>query len=217
MPARHNKELNTNNQLKVLKRVSNMEDMDSIQQAALMLISASPKGILNSDLRIQKLAFLYSKTVGDVDLDEDFDFVPYDLGPYSENLASAIEMLGARGLITKDTRRSEYKTSPDGERIAAQLTGEEPERAEVVKELVRVLGAVNPEDLVAAVYELYPEYTKNSIIVERVRRRKSVDSLIVPVDQRKGSERMVIRSRLGRRVVVSFLGTEIQIEEEQDR
>ena len=92
MQARNDKELNSRKKMKVTREFC-LEDLAQIQKALLMLVNASPGGIIDTDLRMQKLAFLYSKSVGDSSLDEEFDFTPYDFGPYSENLAATVELM----------------------------------------------------------------------------------------------------------------------------
>ena len=215
MVAKGNKELNSHNELKVRKGMD-MEDLDPVQQSMLLLVGASPNGTIDSEVRIQKLAFLFSKSLGDRDLDEGFDFEPYDLGPYSENLATAIELLGAQGLLAKDSRRNRYMATGTGLATAIKLAQENAEWSEVAQEVVRCLGAIDPNDLVAAVYELYPKYTTKSKIIEQTRMRRAVDSIVVPLERGKTSGQYETESRLGKHVVVKFAKNEIQLEETQD-
>ena len=194
-----------------------MDDLDSVQQSMLLLVGASPKGIIDSEMRIQKLAFLFSKSLGDPDLDGDFDFEPYDLGPYSENLAGAIEMLGVQGLLTKDPQRNKYQVTGTGSAAANEVASRDPARSEIAKEIVRCLGSLDPNDLAAAVYELYPEYTTRSVIIDRLRARSGVDSLIIPLEKLETNKKSIITSRRGRQMVVSSSKSEIQIEEKESK
>jgi len=188
-------------------------DLDSVQEALLLLIGATGSGILSTELRIQKLGFLLAKSLQDEELDKDFDFVPYDYGPFSENLDSAIDLLGSQGYLTKDDDRNVYRVTAEGKKIAELLARKNTHRAQIAKDLVEYLGKLHTDDLVGVVYELYPEYARSSVILDRLKRRRSYDSVTVPTTSAKGEQSHIVKSRLGRKLVVKAEGDTVHIVE----
>ena len=192
-----------------------VEDLDSVQQSALMLVGATPKGLIDSKMRVQKLAFLFSKSLEDHDLDAEFSFEPYNLGPYSENLENALDLLAAQGLLLRDPNRNRYTATAFGRTMIEKLVKKDPTRYSIAEEIVHYLGQLNPYDLAAAVYELYPEYASKSTIAHQLKGRKAIDSVVIPLNLRSKGEGF-LKSRLGRTLNVSFVKDQIWIDERID-
>jgi uncharacterized protein YwgA len=123
--------------------------------------------------RLQKLVFLAQN--GGLDDDpipdekgfELFDFDPYNYGPFSKELAQAVDDLADEGLIEKSTARTssgnsreDYRIDPMREGAASDLISEEQER--LLWSVKRLYNDTPLFKLLNEVYADYPSYAENS-------------------------------------------------------
>ncbi len=191
------------------------DDISDIAKAALSIIANAPEGRIATDTKIQKLSFLFGKTLGDKTLDHDFDFVAYDFGPYSENLTTALERLVRLGLVkayAKERTRL-YEITKEGDELYHHIAKMRVEFAELSNYLVENLGHLTPEELTSVIYELYPDSASESFIRHIVKECRRSDSILVPFESMKAGQSKVLRSRCGVPVRVTVSGQTIRIME----
>lgn len=135
----------------------------------LLAILAASQGRPYSPVQIQKAAFLVTKNLPDlVDIGPNFDFSPYDYGPFDQNVYSEVDGLSRAGLaeiIQQDgVRWNRYAASDsgiaDGEAILAGMSERDRSYINNVTSWVR---AQSFESLVKSIYVQYPEMKANSI------------------------------------------------------
>jgi uncharacterized protein YwgA len=143
-----------------------------VDKRLLPLLLASD-GMADSDeaepldrLRMQKGVFLLAMR-GPKDWAGLFKFTPYDWGPYSFDLASAVEDLLAEGKLVKEAfpgrRYMRYRTTPVGERLIAELSGDvAPEGRAFVQATRRYVSSRSFARLLREVYKAYPAFAVNS-------------------------------------------------------
>lgn len=121
--------------------------------------------------RFQKMIFLLQATRADAGtkLDVDFNFIPYDYGPYSKALQLDINGLIERGLLKEEPKINnfgkymyKYEITDKG-RMLVDLLLTEPKYHEyqfgkMHKLLADVKNNVNDKDLDQLLHEIYADY-----------------------------------------------------------
>lgn len=148
--------------------------------------------------RLQKLIFLILMEDDFKDrITTDFDYHPYNFGPYSSVLMSELDILRSADLISIEKARlgsimemvdrtavqleedndrevskylEIYRISERGIRVWKGLVAAKysPEMIEFVTSIKRRFNDIPLDDLIKHVYERYPDYTTRSKIIEEV-------------------------------------------------
>jgi len=142
----------------------------------LALMYAGDGEPIEGRTRLQKLVFLMQKRLEEAGEDplqsDDYEFVPYDYGPFSKELYDDLDETIARGMVEgreedlgKDKVKYDYEIQDYGEKwVRDQLSKEEARRIlELAEEIKDEYGDVYLSDLIDEVYSRYPEYAENSI------------------------------------------------------
>ena len=139
----------------------------------LSLLAAIDDNPIEGRTRLQKLLFLIQKRAereGDNSLEQKYDFVPYDYGPFAKEIYDDINKLAHRGLVEETAKELDdgvvkynYKITEKGEAIAAErgLLDDLPQEIEAV---INEFEDKELEEIIDYVYSKYPEYAENSII-----------------------------------------------------
>lgn len=182
-----------------------MPDEGLIGADLILLLLAAPtdvveaQGRINGVTRLEKLLFLAAKEE-DINafVEDDYEFVAYNFGPYSKKVYQEVEVLEQSGLV-REERAYGGETLDEMEEIAA--TGGEREGIErrfsltdEGRAVAELLGSRNPEAvaklgrikdeyarmplarLVRYVYRSFPEYAEKSLIRDKVLRRPHGES-----------------------------------------
>lgn len=136
--------------------------------------------------KLQKLLFLIEQETEffeEYEEDVAFNFAPYKMGPFSDEVYSELEFLLQLSAIeftpmkspTKVNqsdsrlRNKEFHITPKGEKIASQLVEVlEPEYEKELEDLVAEYNTMDLKELLRYVYTEYPEYTTKSEIKDEV-------------------------------------------------
>lgn len=126
--------------------------------------------------RLQKMVFLMQQKINERALaplnGHDYEFVPYDYGPFSKELYDDLDTLIAEEFVEDAEEefapgklRYEYYIDSDGnDFVEDQQTSKD---AQVIIDLAREIKTeyndVRLSDLIDDVYSKYPEYAENSI------------------------------------------------------
>ena len=134
-----------------------------------LLAIASAREVLQP-VQLQKSLFLFAaKVPKDVlPADSRYQFKPYDYGPFSAEIYSDAETLEADGLVEimkpPVTRYRQYSVTPQGALVAQQIREREnPSVVEYLSSLVAYTQSLGFNQLVASVYDEYPEMKVNSV------------------------------------------------------
>jgi hypothetical protein len=156
-----------------------------IKQFLPLALLAAADGEIRSKTRLQKLAFLAGQRLQDDYGVEPHEFVPYDYGPFSEELLEDVEALEADGLVEIRERRTfggderyDYRLTTRGRETYRENRpntdwepGDGPENGSerldcvdhVTDEVVRDFGRMPLSSLIDHVYDEHPEYAENSV------------------------------------------------------
>jgi len=117
-------------------------------------------------IQVQKTMFLFAKRAG-APTTQQYQFKPYNWGPYAALIYADLGSLRAEGLIQLEPHPggwSAYTTTPEGEQRAGEI------RAEAPKALVKALDEQRAwvksrsfRKLLSDVYKAYPEYAERSL------------------------------------------------------
>jgi hypothetical protein len=136
--------------------------------------------------KLQKLLFLVEQETEFFEEYEDdvaFNFAPYKMGPFSDEVYSELEFLLQLSAIESEPMdkpagvgqadsalgNKEFQITSKGEKIAAQLVEVlEPEYAEELEELVAEYNSMELKELLRYVYSEYPDYAVESEIMDDV-------------------------------------------------
>lgn len=142
----------------------------------LALMYAGDGEPIEGRTRLQKLVFLMQKRLEEAGEDplqtDDYEFIPYDYGPFSKELYDDIDKTIARGMVEgreedlgEDKVKYDYEIQEDGEQwVRDQLAKEEAQRVlRLAEEIKDEYGDVYLSDLIDEVYSRYPKYAENSI------------------------------------------------------
>lgn len=142
----------------------------------LALMYAGDGEPIEGRTRLQKLVFLMQKRLEETGEDplqtDDYEFIPYDYGPFSKELYDDIDETMVRGMVEgreedlgEDKVKYDYEIQEDGEQwVKDQLSKEEAQRVlGLAEEIKDEYGDIYLSDLIDEVYSRYPKYAENSI------------------------------------------------------
>lgn len=151
----------------------------------------SGRGRVNGITRLEKLLFLASKQeeLGTL-VEDDYQFVAYNFGPYSRQVYEEVEILEQADLVREERAyggetldeleeidavgldregiERRFVLTDDGEAVAELLARRFPEAAEKLARVKARYGDMPLARLVRYVYEQYPPYAEKSLIREKV-------------------------------------------------
>lgn len=120
-------------------------------------------------VQVQKLFFLLDENIANEMGGKQFDFQPYDYGPFDKSVYDELEGLAASGYV----QIAQRAPGPGGRRYAATAAGRAigqvaldsaPSRArEYIKSIAQWVRSVSFSSLVGAIYRSYPHMRANSI------------------------------------------------------
>ncbi len=137
---------------------------------------ADDEGVIEGRTRLQKMVFLLeqelkeqSETVIEA---ENYNFVPYDYGPFSKSLYDDIDKMSEKGLVTDCKReindgqvKYNYEVTDEGKQfVESQLSTEEGELIyKLAKSIEREYNDVLLSTLIEDVYSEYPKFAEKSV------------------------------------------------------
>jgi hypothetical protein len=143
--------------------------MPMTRSEVLLAILAASQGRPYTPVQIQKAAFLVTRNLPDlVDDGSNFEFEPYDYGPFDHNVYGESEALNRDGMVEiireDGTRWNRYAASDAGVNRGADILARMSDRERsYVAEVSAWVRAQSFESLVRSIYSAYPEMRVNSV------------------------------------------------------
>ena len=137
------------------------------EEWTLLAINAAKEQGL-SPVRLQKALFLLGRHLPS-DLGESFySFTPYNYGPFDSEIYEDARKLAAKGFIninqSPGQRWVEYQITASGIQVASQLNQAAPQQVvEYLNTVVSWTLSLSFQQLVGAIYKMYPEFKVNSV------------------------------------------------------
>ena len=141
----------------------------------VLLYSMNSKKIIGRT-RLEKLIFVIQKRlIEDKKLGitaSNYDFRPYNFGPFTEEVLDDVESLSLMSLVSIDREgdNQEYDLTTKGVSAVESLIAKHrltPEFVSEIRKIAKFLGDLPLQELVERVYKEYPDYAKNSLIKSR--------------------------------------------------
>jgi hypothetical protein len=157
----------------------------------LLLAAPAPEGSLRGITRLEKLLFLAEQETDlSKQVEDRFQFEPYNYGPYSKGVYDSVELLEQAELVTDERvyegvpldeiegasasdRELEgverrFALTTDGREVAAFLASQHPAVASALSGIKRRYGRIPLRQLIRYVYSHYPPYAEASLIRDSV-------------------------------------------------
>lgn len=135
----------------------------------LAALAAGGVGAAYSPVQVQKLFFLIDREVAGLVQGPHFDFRPYDYGPFDRGVYTAIEGLRDRGYadVTASGSYRRYLLTEVGLEVGGQkLMLLDPQVQDYIKQLAVWVRGLSFNQLVASIYNQYPDMKVNSVFQE---------------------------------------------------
>ena len=132
----------------------------------LIGLAAGGQNSTFTPVQLQKLFFLLDKEASHLIDGPHFNFAPYDYGPFDRVVYDTIDSLAAEGMARVEStgRYRMYSLSTDGYKLGEGKLSELPGSArDYIEKISRWVRQLSFEQLVAAIYNRYPEMKENSV------------------------------------------------------
>jgi len=145
-----------------------IDHLSTTQRYIILLLRANDNRSLKGKLWLQKIMFLISQNIEE--LEEDTDFEEDLLGPYSETVAEEFDQLIIEKIIK---RRYPNDLSLHGTNIANVLINEiTEEEREIIEDMKSFLNDLTEDELLGFIYFSYPQFTEESIKYEKIKDKR---------------------------------------------
>lgn len=132
----------------------------------LAALSAGGENATFTPVQVQKLFFLLDREAAHLVDGPHFNFTPYDYGPFDRAVYDGLDSLAQQNLarVQNTGRYRVYTLSQKGFQQGAAKLGELPEAARhYVANVAQWVRQLSFEQLVASIYNRYPEMKANSV------------------------------------------------------
>lgn len=143
--------------------------MDSREQLVMNLLAADDRQVIDGRTRLQKLVFLAQKE-SQQDLPSEYNFDPYDYGPFSAQLLHDLDDLKQKRWVDEaieplpNGKKYRYELTPLGKEQLDDGTEEADKIQEAAEDIVGTFNDMPISRLLEHVYNKYPKYAENSVI-----------------------------------------------------
>ena len=141
------------------------------RQRFVLAALAVQSGTALAPVQVQKLFFLFDENIANKIGGKQFDFEPYDYGPFDKDVYAEFGALNAMGLarvlenVDSPAKRLYLLTSEGQAAGEEALTNYDEGTREYMGEVSSWVSRLSFGELVGAVYKSYPEMRVNSVFV----------------------------------------------------
>lgn len=175
-------------------------DLTDEQKAVLFIINKLTERFAIDNLYIQKAVFLISKILPDTVAI--YDYEPHNFGMFSPEVESIIKREQDLNLIR------DLEITDIGKNVIEKISN--TERMKEINQIFLDIEGLGKEDVLYLLYKLYPEFTINSKIKERVDSYR-LQSAIIPTGDLKDGQEIVIKTDKGNFIKVKRIRDTIKI------
>lgn len=130
----------------------------------LVIAAAGADGL--EPVHLQKTLFLINRQADELEINEVYEFKPYDYGPFSVDIYRDVDQLVDDGMVAigYQDRVRRYRLTEAGRARADQLREHlSPPQRDFTERVVGWASTLTFRQLVQAIYQEFPEYRANSI------------------------------------------------------
>ena len=135
----------------------------------LAIYCANEDGL--SPAQLQKSLFLFGKNLQDIVGNTYYHFIPYNYGPFDQNVYFDAEKLSGEGLIsinyTESRKWPKYFITSKGKEYAESLKQKtENKVTDYLYAVVKWTRSLTFQELIRAIYHAFPKFKSNSVFQE---------------------------------------------------
>lgn len=142
------------------------------QLLPLALLQASNDHKIRGRTRLQKMVFLIQEEFDTDQLPGEYNYIPYDYGPFAKKLYEDLDHLEERGVVKEESETIEddkvvyfYTLGPNADEYLSNWSQDELEDVLELAETIKDrFNDIPLPDLLDYVYSEYPEYAENSVL-----------------------------------------------------
>jgi predicted HTH domain antitoxin len=139
------------------------DDLSLTQRIAVLLLGANCSEPVRGKLWFQKELFLIAQNIPE--LEEETEFEPDFIGPYSEIAEEELDHLRIEGIVAKDKE----KLTPNGEEVKSRIEKQFPsDTKQFISEMKLFLNNLTKDELLGFIYYTYPKMRLESVESERI-------------------------------------------------
>ena len=147
-----------------------MNDSPLNRESVVLAGLAASQGATLEPVQVQKFFFLVDKKISHLIGGPHFDFQPYAYGPFDKAVYIVLEQLERAGQVKivreAVSQRRWFRLTAEGQRVGDAILAQLPEGvADFLRRLSQFVTERSFAELVAAIYDAYPEMRENSIFV----------------------------------------------------
>lgn len=136
------------------------------KEFVLAVLASGGCGVRFTPVQVQKLFFLIDKEIPDLIGGCQFNFEPYNYGPFDKGVYDEVDELERQGYVeafSENTWRN-YSLTPGGQEIGEKLLASlPPEAQDYIKRASEFVRSLSFRQLVLAIYKAFPEMRENSV------------------------------------------------------
>jgi uncharacterized protein len=142
------------------------------RQEIVLAALATESGARFAPVQVQKLFFLIDENAAASIGGRQFEFAPYDYGPFDKAVYHELEYLARLGMVQimssgGSAGRRYYSLTPTGQQIGERRLDRMPApTVDYVRNASRWVRSLSFAQLVGSIYRLYPRMRENSVFVE---------------------------------------------------
>ena len=150
-------------------RVATMYQILTPRQRVVLAALAAERGASFAPVQVQKLFFLLDENAAEALGGKQFDFEPYDYGPFDRAVYSELEGLSRAGLVQvtaseTSSERRQYSLTALGQEVGDVALENLPANVrDYAAKLSAWVRSLSFAELVGSIYRAYPEMKANSI------------------------------------------------------
>jgi hypothetical protein len=136
------------------------------RELVLSALAAAGENATFLPVQVQKLFFVLDREAARSTGGPHFNFQAYDYGPFDQSVYGMLEHLERQGLarVQSQGRYRQYMLTAEGYREGAKLlAGLQPSVSEYLRQLAAWIRSLSFQQLVAAIYNRYPDMKVNSV------------------------------------------------------
>ena len=135
------------------------------KEFVLAVLASGGCGVRYTPVQVQKLFFLIDKEISDLIGGCQFNFEPYNYGPFDKGVYDEVDELERQRYVEafpEQTWRN-YSLSPEGQERRKLLASLPPEAQDYIKRASEFVRSLSFRQLVLAIYKAFPEMRENSV------------------------------------------------------
>ena len=146
------------------------EEFTLLEKVILLLLYLKDKLPIFGKLRLQKMVFLISQDIPE--LEEELDFEAYKYGMYDQTIDDTLEGLELDEFVAIKEDDNKIMITPKGVEKAKELVKEFSKKVGILEEVKELFTDLTEDEILALIYSKFPEFAKYSEKLEEIKKKR---------------------------------------------